>query len=88
MYNLYCTMTSDNVHSNFLMIHEFGHSFFGLADEYYTSEVGFDEMYGEGYEPIEANITALLDPENIKWKHMVEDGTPLPTPWGKAEYDA
>jgi hypothetical protein len=87
MYNLYCTMTSDNIHSSFLMIHEFGHSFFGLADEYYTSEVGFDEMYGEGYEPIEANITALLDPENIKWKHLVEDGTPLPTPWGKAEYD-
>jgi hypothetical protein len=87
MYNLYCTMTSDNEYSDFLMIHEFGHSFFGLADEYYTSEVGFDELYGEGYEPKEANITALNDPDHLKWKHLVEAGTPIPTPWDKENYD-
>jgi len=87
MYNLYCTMTSDNEYSDFLMIHEFGHSFFGLADEYYTSEVGFDELHGAGYEPIEANITALSDPAKLKWRHLMEEGTPLPTPWGKEAYD-
>ena len=87
MYNLYCTMTSDNEYSDFLMIHEFGHSFFGLADEYYTSEVGFDELYAKGYEPIEANITALGDPARLKWAHLVEPGTPIPTPWDKAGYD-
>lgn len=88
MYNLYCTMTSDNIHSSFLMIHEFGHSFFGLADEYYSSEVGFEDLYGDGYEPIEANITALNDPGKLKWKHLVEEGTPLPTPWNKQQYDS
>ena len=87
MYNLYCTMTSDNEYSDFLMIHEFGHSFFGLADEYYTSEVGFDDLYGEMHEPIEANITALLDPALLKWGHLVEAGTPVPTPWDKEAYD-
>jgi hypothetical protein len=88
MYNLYCTMTSDNEHSAFLMVHEFGHSFFGLADEYYTSEVGFEDLYGAGYEPIEANITALNDPAKLKWRHLMEPDTPLPTPWQKEKYDA
>ena len=87
MYNLYCTLTSDNVYSDFLMIHEFGHSFFGLADEYYTSEVGFDDIYGPGYEPIEANITSLQDPAKLKWKHLVKKGTPIPTDWNKDAYD-
>jgi hypothetical protein len=88
LYNFYCTYTSDNIFSEYLMVHEFGHSFFGLADEYYTSSSAYNDFYPAGYEPAEANITALLHPENVKWKHLVESDLPLPTPWDKAEYDS
>ena len=69
------------------MVHEVGHSFFGLADEYYTSDTAYDDFYPAGYEPSEPNITALLDPENPKWKHLVSEGVEIPTPWEKADYD-
>jgi hypothetical protein len=87
IYNFYCTFTSDNQWSEYLMVHEFGHSFFGLADEYYTSDTAYDDFYPKGYEPSEPNITALLDPENLKWKHLVTEGVEIPTPWEKSEYD-
>ncbi|MDX1667600.1 MAG: M64 family metallopeptidase, partial [Saprospiraceae bacterium] len=76
IYNLYCTFTSDNPWSPFLMIHEFGHSFFGLADEYYTSSTAYTDFYPPGYEPAEPNITALLDTSRLKWSHLVAPQTP------------
>lgn len=88
IYNFYCTYTSDNIFSEYLMVHEFGHSFFGLADEYYTSSSAYNDFYPQGYEPAEPNITALLDPENVKWKHLLTPGIEVPTPWNKAEYDS
>ncbi|MCZ6900123.1 MAG: M64 family metallo-endopeptidase [Bacteroidetes bacterium] len=87
IYNFYCTYTSDNINSEYLMVHEFGHSFFGLADEYYTSSTAYNDFYPPGYEPSEPNITALGDPKNVKWKHLVAKGIEMPTPWGKAAYD-
>ena len=87
IYNFYCTYTSDNQWSEYLMVHEFGHSFFGLADEYYTSDTAYEDFYPAGFEPSEANITALLDPANLKWKHLVSEGIEIPAPWEKAEYD-
>ncbi|MGE5235659.1 MAG: M64 family metallopeptidase, partial [Acidobacteriota bacterium] len=39
IYNLYCTFTSDNQWTPYVLVHEFGHAFAGLADEYYTSSV-------------------------------------------------
>jgi hypothetical protein len=88
IYNFYCVYTSDNINSDYLMVHEFGHSFFGLADEYYTSSTAYNDFYSSDYEPTEANITALQDPENIKWKHLLTPGIELPTPWGKTLYDS
>lgn len=88
IYNFYCVFTSDNVNSDYLMVHEFGHSFFGLADEYYTSSTAYNDFYPAGYEPNEANITALQDPRNIKWKHLVTEGIEIPTPWNKVEFDS
>jgi hypothetical protein len=88
IYNFYCVYSSDNVFSDYLMVHEFGHSFFGLADEYYTSSTAYNDFYPAGYEPAEPNITALNDPENIKWKHLLTPGIEIPTPWEKAEYDS
>jgi len=87
IYNFYCTFTTDNQWSEYLMVHEFGHSFFGLADEYYTSAVAYEDFYATGYEPAEPNITAVRDREHLKWKHLVAPGTKIPTPWEKAEYD-
>lgn len=87
IYNFYCTFTTDNQWSEYLMVHEFGHSFFGLADEYYTSDVAYEDFYPPGYEPAEPNITAALDPDNIKWKHLLADNIEVPTPWEKADYD-
>jgi hypothetical protein len=88
IYNFYCVFTSDNIDSDYLLVHESGHSFFGLADEYYTSSTAYSDFYPAGYEPIEPNITAMKDPENIKWKHLVSDGIDIPTPWLKARFDS
>ncbi|MGQ9801418.1 MAG: M64 family metallopeptidase [Candidatus Saccharicenans sp.] len=87
IYNLYCTFTTDNQWYEYLMLHEFGHSFTGLADEYYTSQVAYNEFYPRGVEPVEPNLTALLDPSRLKWKNLVAPGLPIPTPWEKEEFD-
>ena len=87
IYNLYCTFTVDNQWHEYLFLHEFGHSFSGLADEYYTSSVAYNEFYPRGVEPVESNITALLDPQNVKWKENLTEGIEIPTPWEKEEYD-
>ena len=87
IYNLFCTFTSDAQFGKYLFIHEFGHSFAGLADEYYTSSTAYNDFYPRGIEPVEPNITALLDPANIKWKHLLSEGIEIPTPWEKAKFD-
>ena len=87
IYNFYCTFTTDNQWHDYLFLHEFGHSFAGLADEYYTSDVAYNEFYPAGVEPAEPNITALLDPANPKWKGLLSPGVGVPTLWEKAEYD-
>lgn len=86
IYNFYCTFTSDNQFADYLFLHEFGHSFAGLADEYYTSDVAYNEFYPEGVEPVEPNITRLLD-NNLKWKELATEGIEIPTPWEKEAYD-
>lgn len=88
IYNFYCVFTSDNIDSDYLMVHEFGHSFFGLADEYYTSSTAYTDFYPTNYEPNEPNITAMKDPKNIKWKHLISDSIDIPTPWLKARFDS
>lgn len=87
IYNLYCTFTTDNQWHEYLFLHEFGHAFAGLADEYYTSDVAYNEFYPPGVEPVEPNITALLDPAALKWRDLATRGVPIPTPWEKAEFD-
>jgi hypothetical protein len=88
IYNDYCITTVDNERSKAVFIHEFGHSFAGLADEYYTSEVAYNDFYPKGVEPLEPNITALLDPKNLKWKDLVSPGVSIPTDYGKDEREA
>ena len=87
IYNFMCTFTAHNRWSPYLVLHEFGHSFAGLADEYYTSSVAYEDLLPPGTEPDAPNVTALLDPAHLKWGDLVSEGTPLPTPWRKEEYD-
>ena len=84
---LYSTAAAGSEWSPYLFVHEFGHHFAGLADEYYTSSVAY-ETGGQRKEPWEPNVTALRDPAQLKWRAMVKADTPLPTPWPKAEFEA
>ncbi len=88
IYNQFCTFTSDNKWSGYVFLHEFGHSFAGLADEYYTSSVAYSDFYPEDVEPVEPNITALLNPPHVKWDSLVSPGIEIPTPWRKSEFDS
>jgi len=87
IYGLFSTAAANSEWAGYLFIHEFAHHFAGLADEYYTSSVAY-EAYGEITEPYEPNVTALLDTDNLKWRHLVDGETPLPTPWTKEAYEA
>ena len=87
IYNLWSTVSSLSSQADYVFVHEFGHSFASLADEYYTSNVAYQVSLPE-YEPNEPNVTALFDPENLKWKHLVEERTPIPTSWGQDAYDS
>jgi len=86
IYGLYSTVAAGSEWSEYLFVHEFGHHFAALADEYYTSEAVY-EPTTDRPEPWEPNVTALHDPENIKWAHLVTDGTQLPTEWPKAAFE-
>ncbi|MCU0413465.1 MAG: IgA Peptidase M64 [Ignavibacteriaceae bacterium] len=88
IYNFFCTFTTDNQFRDYLFLHEFGHSFSGLADEYYTSDVQYNDFYPVGLDPLEPNITALTDPTNIKWKEFLTPGIEIPSKWDKAKYDS
>ena len=63
-----------------IFVHEFGHSFAGLGDEYYDSEVAYsNDYYPNGIEPWEPNITNMTEFES-KWKDMIAPETVTPTP--------
>jgi hypothetical protein len=86
IYGQFSTAAAGNAWAGYLFVHEFGHHFAGLADEYYTSPVAYAPA-SVRTEPWEPNVTALRDPASIKWKHHVKPGTPLPTPWPKLQYE-
>lgn len=86
IFNLYSTVASDNAFANYVFVHEFGHHFAGLADEYYTSEVAYTPA-AERVEPWEPNATALLDHTKLKWSDLVTPNTPIPTPWNKEAFE-
>jgi hypothetical protein len=83
IYNDYALSSVNHDLSPKVFVHEFGHSFAGLADEYYTSDVAYTDFYPKGVEPAEPNITALMDPEHIKWKALLTPGIDVPTDWSK-----
>jgi len=87
IYGLYSTAAAGSAWSEYLVVHEFGHHFAALADEYYTSAAVL-ESSDERPEPWEPNVTALHDPGKLKWGRLVQEGTALPTPWPKEAFEA
>jgi hypothetical protein len=79
VYNYYSAVTSDHHFTPQVFTHEFGHGFAGLADEYYNSEVAYEEFYPLDVEPWEPNITTRVNFES-KWKDMIARSVPVPTP--------
>jgi hypothetical protein len=79
IYNYYSCLTAKNSFTPIVLIHELGHSIAGLADEYYTSEVAYQNFYNKKIEPWEPNITTLVN-FSAKWQHMVDTATAIPTP--------
>ena len=80
MYNVYACGTADNEQTYGVFMHEFGHSFAGLADEYFGKPVAYDDtFYNLEKEPWEPNITTLVEFEK-KWKDLLPEGTQIPTP--------
>ena len=79
IYNAYTLTTAHHEMFGPVVVHEFGHSFGGLADEYfYETSDALDNMYPLTVEPWEQNITTQIDFES-KWKKMLPTNTPIPT---------
>jgi hypothetical protein len=87
IFNDQATASVDSAFSDYVFVHEFGHHFAALADEYYTSDVAYETGAADIPEPWEPNVTALKDAATLKWRDLVTPGTPLPTPWEKDAFE-
>jgi hypothetical protein len=87
IFGQYAGVSIDYPNAINVFVHEFGHHFAGLGDEYYFNAGVAYAPRTAVVEPWEPNVTALLDPANLKWKSLVSPGTPLPTPWPKEAYE-
>lgn len=77
--NYISVCTSGHALAPQVFIHEFGHEFAGLGDEYYNSEVAYEDFYNLKVEPWEPNLTTLVD-FKTKWGNLIDPATPIPTP--------
>lgn len=83
VYNSYTLTATENEFFKPVIVHEFGHSFAGLSDEYFYEDDVLSNFISNSSEPWEKNITTLVDFEH-KWKSMLNKGTPIPTPISKS----
>jgi hypothetical protein len=79
IYNHFSLGTSDHPLAKEVMLHEIGHGFGGLADEYYTSDVAYQNFFDLNVEPWQPNVTTLVN-FKAKWQHLVKANVPVPTP--------
>lgn len=79
IYNHYSIFSADHPLSEIVFVHEFGHSFAALGDEYYNSSTSYNDFFNLEIEPWQANLTTLKDFEK-KWKDQLDESTPVPTP--------
>jgi len=85
IFNDQATSSVDSAFAEYVFVHEFGHHFAGLGDEYYTSDVAYETGGTDHPEPWEPNVTA--NGARPKWMDLVTAGTPLPTPWNKEAFE-
>ncbi len=79
IFNYYAVCSSDNLFSEYVVVHEFGHAFGGLGDEYYDKSTTYTDFYPLDVEPWEPNLTTLTD-FGRKWGKLIDKGTTIPTP--------
>ena len=79
IYNSYTLTTAHHPMFRPVVVHEFGHSFGGLADEYFYDNDVMTDSYPLDIEPWEQNISTQVD-FAAKWKDMLSENTPVPTP--------
>ena len=85
IYNSYLISSTHHKYYLPVIVHEFGHSFGGLTDEYFYEDDAVAESYSREVEPWEQNVTNLKDFEGKKWSHLIRKGTPIPTPPAQAK---
>ncbi len=86
IYNSYTLTAARHKLMRPVVVHEFGHSFGGLADEYFYVGDVMEDSYPFDVEPWNQNITTLTDFDS-KWKRLLPEGTPFPTdPADAAKY--
>ena len=78
IYNFY-SVTSLHKMAESVLPHELGHGIGGLADEYVDENLSYADLHRTAYEPLEPNITNLVDFKS-KWQSLLPEGTPVPTP--------
>lgn len=79
IYNSYTLTTTHHSAFRPVVVHEFGHSFAGLADEYYYKSPDDEDAFAPSQEPWQQNITTLKN-FGEKWADLLPKGTPIPTP--------
>jgi hypothetical protein len=88
IYNCQTVFCTGSPRRDYVFLHEFGHAFAGLGDEYFSSPVSYQDFYTPGVEPLDPNITILPDTANVKWKEYLSPGIKVPTEWDKATFDS
>ncbi|RPI52400.1 MAG: peptidase M64 [Acidobacteria bacterium] len=79
IFNQQSTVAASNESAEYVFIHELAHNLAGLGDEY-VGTVTYATGAPIKVEPWEPNVTALHDPSSLKWRDLVQPGTPVPTP--------
>lgn len=79
IFNSYTLTTTSHAEFKPVVVHEFGHSFAGLADEYFYNGDVLDNTYPKDVEPWEQNITTMVN-FDAKWKDMLLPNVPIPAP--------
>lgn len=79
IYNAFTLTTAHHKDFRPVVVHEFGHSFGGLADEYFYENDTMTDTTPLDVEPWEQNITTRIDFAS-KWEDMLAPHTPVPTP--------
>lgn len=84
LYQRFSVVAADSALSPYLVVHEFGHHFAGLEDEYYTLA---ECNRVPRVEPWEPNVTTTRNRQLLKWKELISKDTDVPTRWPKDEYE-